>query len=187
MLRADSDRTSVFPHGVPPSIPTERDSTQGGAHVGPVTITQPEVLASTNVTSGFELSGAGKPFNTNVIVFSPTQISIIDAYRDASAYFVYDLNTRASAAPVVQTISGASVHSFSQPSKTDETWATLSTLELEASRSLAELRSIVSGIRLGVTPQRSQEFEELLSRALVARGRPKDIEEWARRLAQDVS
>jgi hypothetical protein len=59
--------------------------------------------------------------------------------------------------------------------------------DLEANKSLLELRSIVSAIGLGLVPQRSREFDELLGRAVAVQGDPSDVEQWARRLAQDIS
>jgi hypothetical protein len=108
---------------------------------------------------------------------------VIDAYREANSYFVFDFNSLTFAKPIVQTHPNKS----SYLSKTNETWVVWNTFDLEASKNLAELRSIISGIGLGVVPQRSQEFEELLRRALAVQGQPEDVDQWARRLAQDVS
>jgi hypothetical protein len=51
---------------------------------------------------------------------------------------------------------------------------------------LAELRSMVLAINQGVTFHRSAQFEDLLDGVLAKRGTPRDIDDWARRLAEYV-
>ena len=51
---------------------------------------------------------------------------------------------------------------------------------------LADLRSMVLAINQGETLRRSGHFEDLLNRALARTGTPRDIDNWARRLAENV-
>src|SRR6266849_5791587 len=186
-VQPDSDRTSVSPRGPLPFILGQHELIAGEVRVGQVIVAQPEVRRLNLVETGLELSAVRRPFNANVIISGQSRISVIDSHREANSYFTFDVNCPILTDPVVQTHPNVSVRRFSHLSKTSETWTVSSTFDLEATKSLAELRSIVSTIGMGIAPRRPREFEDLLGRALAAQGQPKDIEQWARRLAQDVS
>jgi hypothetical protein len=156
--------------------------------IGPVIIAHPQPQAIDLVESGSELSAHRKPFNANLVVSNPFKISVIDAQRESNTIFVFDVSSLAAATvPVVQAHSNVSFHRSSRLSKTNDSWALWNDFDLEANKSLVELRSMISAIAQGFAPQRSEEFENLLGRALSAQGQPKELEQWARRLAQDVS
>jgi hypothetical protein len=56
-----------------------------------------------------------------------------------------------------------------------------------ASDAIAGLRSVVDAIKDERPLLLSPDLDDLLTRAVQARGTPADIEQWARRLAADVS
>ncbi len=56
----------------------------------------------------------------------------------------------------------------------------------ETTKALAGLRAVVRAIRDSQALATSPSFDELLTRAVQSRGTPKDIKEWANRLAGDV-
>jgi hypothetical protein len=68
----------------------------------------------------------------------------------------------------------------------DNTTFNLPAISAPFGQDLAELREMVLAISQGVAFHRSAEFEGLLDRALAKRGTPRDVENWARRLAENV-
>jgi len=186
-VQADSERTSVSPWGLMPPIFRRCESISDEFQIGSVIVAHPQPQAINLVESGSELSATRKPFNANLVVSNLFKISVIDAQRDSNTFFGFDVNAFTVSVPVVQAHSNVSLRRSSHLSKTNDSWALWNDFDLEASKSLMELRSIISAIAQGFVPQRSDEFEDLLGRALSAQGQPKDVEQWARRLAQDVS
>lgn len=69
----------------------------------------------------------------------------------------------------------------------DNTTFTAPTPSAPFQRDLAELRALVLGISEGITLPRSAEFDRLLDRALAKKGKPRDVDDWARRLAKNVA
>lgn len=186
-VQTDSERTSVSPCGPISPIFRRCESISDEFQIGSVIIAHLQPQAINLVESGSELSAHRKPFNANLVVSNPFKISVIDAQRESNTFFAFDVNFFAATVPVVQAHSNVSFHRSSYLSKTNDSWTLWSDFDLEASKSLMELRSIISAIAQGFVPRRSEEFEDLLGRALSAQGQPKDVEQWARRLAQDVS
>jgi len=186
-VQTDSERTSVSPCGPMPPIFRRHESISDEFQIGSVIIARAQKQAINLVESHSELSAHRNPFNAKLVLSNPVKISVIDAQRESNTFFAFDVNSFTATVPMVQAHSNVSFHRSSYLSKTNDSWALWNDFDLEANKSLMELRSIISAIAQGFVPQRSEEFEDLLGRALSARGQPKNVEEWARRLAQDVS
>jgi hypothetical protein len=56
-----------------------------------------------------------------------------------------------------------------------------------ATAAIARLRAIVGAIKEARPLPNHQELDDLLNRATASRGRPCNVQEWARRLAQDIA
>jgi hypothetical protein len=153
-----------------------------------------------------QTSATAGVFSTNLI-FSPPLVPLFALSRPGAGYFVYRQGTQ----PVQQIVEFQPLVEFdtfqarqfstfnqtvvfqplveesSQATFTVEGWALPTVFESAIHAGLSELRGIVSAIRqarpLASTPQ----LDELLTRAAQAHGTPENIEEWARRLAEDVS
>jgi hypothetical protein len=75
----------------------------------------------------------------------------------------------------------------SQLTCTVEGWALETVFESAIQAGLSELRAIVSAIRQARPLTSTPQLDELVARAAQAHGAPENIEEWARRLAEDDS
>ena len=183
-VQTDSETTSASPRVLMPPIFHRGDARSEEFRVRPAIIAVLQPQAINMVQSGVELSANRKRFNATVVVAGQSKISVVDARRESSSFFIYDVDNPASTERFTQ--SNLVVLS-SRASRSNESWEVWSGFDLEASRSLCELRSLVSAIGLKPAPKRSVEFEQLLERALAVQGDPKDIEQWAQGLARDVS
>lgn len=123
-------------------------------------------------------------FNTSVFINVPPHISVFALNWVGARYLVCGQVTR----PDEETVEFQPlVKGPSRASWTTEGCALATGFESAIHAALSELRLIVSAIRQARPLASTPEFEVLLTRAAQAHGTPENIEEWARRIAEDIS
>lgn len=83
--------------------------------------------------------------------------------------------------------STAPVAGPSEDFRTPDRWATTNDIQSVAEQHLSELHTVVEAILRSRLLPSTAEFDALLAHAGGRQGSPADINEWSRRLAQDVS
>lgn len=167
-----------------PSVVADRPPTG----IGPLQIDIGIAGHEPTTTNAFAVSGKQQTFSANIFVSSSCQTSVIHATRNAFTYITFAFDNKANA--VVELRPRPALETAGFLSGTAETaWGICAnTIDDQFGKGLSELRSIVSAIESGIVPQRSAAFEDLLERALRASETPVgDLDQWARRLAKDVS
>jgi hypothetical protein len=188
ILHTDSSRTSVSSNRLVPAIATEQETVIGETSISQAIIACPEAHTSSWLFGTPHVSAERKPFEAKFVMSSSEGISVINATRESIGYFEFKAETGTATKPIVKdrprmALAGATHLS----TRTIQTWTVASAFEIAFSKTLIELRSIISGIRSGVAMKPSPEFDELLGRALALQGTPPDVDGWARQLAEDVS
>jgi len=153
-----------------------------------------------------QTSVTGGAYSTN-LVLSPPMIPLFRVSQPDVGCFAYTQRVHAvrqvvELQPPVQTgaflaghystfnqtvVFQPAVEGPSQVTCTVEGWTLPKVLEPPSHAGLSELRAVVRAIRETRPLASTPEFDDLLGRAARAHGTPDDIEEWARRLAEDVS
>jgi hypothetical protein len=188
ILQTDSDRTSVSSNRLVPAIATEQQAIIGETNIGEAIIACPEAHNSSGLFGLSQVSAERKPFEAKLVISSSAWTSVINATREKIGYFEFKAEATTANQPIVQERPRMALTRVTHVStRTIQTWTLASTFETAFSRTLIELRSIISGIRSGSSIRRSPEFDELLGRALALQGTPSDVDRWARQLAEDVS
>src|SRR6266849_6455423 len=118
-LQTDSDRTSVSPNRGVPFIRTRREAITADLRVWPVVVAHPDVRPWNVLVVDFERSTEHK-FNTNLIISSSSQISVINANCDAVEYFVFGIEASTAVQGIVQDWRRKSAQGHMDLSKTIE-------------------------------------------------------------------
>ena len=184
-FQSDSERTSFKPQ-VPAALIRLLDSPDYTTESEQRVVMHGDVH-STNVLRSevpSPVSGRRGLFKSKVIINTPSLVSVFEVTGADTSYLICGQGTE----PAQRTVEfEALVEGSSGTSSTIEQWELATAFESAIGAGLSELRRIVSAIRQARPLASTLEFDALLVRAAQAHGTPGNIEEWARRLAEDIS